>query len=145
MRPWLPTTLLCLSTALALGACDDESDDNSDPTTTAADGGDAPADGGDGAPASGVCAADQAAMMSGTVECVFEPADVDCAAACANIAAVCADNACDENCTGLESDMTLCSAACEGTKGLACSNLTFGCYASNSACNDVGACVDANL
>ncbi|MBV1862167.1 MAG: hypothetical protein KUG77_27360, partial [Nannocystaceae bacterium] len=88
---------------------------------------------------------DQAILMCGQTECAFEPTEVDCAVACANIAAVCAANACDEQCTGVESDATLCGAACEGTKGLNCSNVVFGCYAANNSCEDVGSCAEANI
>ncbi|MEM6993261.1 MAG: hypothetical protein AAF721_22300 [Myxococcota bacterium] len=128
---------LLIPLALAV-ACNiqDKIDDATNPTGTSAD---------DGMAMGGVCSMEQAAMSCDQTECVFMPADVDCAAACGNIATVCAANDCDEQCTGMESDAAMCMAACEGTKGLACSNLTFGCYADNGTCDAVGMCVDANL
>ena len=111
-------------------------DDTTDPPDTTDD---------SGAAGEGRCAADMAILSCDAAECAFEVAEVDCAAACANIATLCANNSCDAQCTGLESDPALCSAACEGTKGLMCSNVVFGCYTSNSGCDDVGNCVEANL
>lgn len=92
----------------------------------------------------GRCAMDMAVLTCEQGDCAFEAAEVECAAACANIAAVCASDACGEECTGLESEATLCTAACEGSKNLLCSNVVFGCYATNSTCNDVGTCVETN-
>ena len=146
---------LLLVAALSLTGCDEDDptpDDAAGTTTTdpapATDTAPATDDGGgdsSGAAGQGRCAPDQAVMTCDMTDCAFDPTTVDCAAACANIATLCAGNDCDAQCTGLESDMTLCMAGCEGTKSLACSNVVFGCYAMDSTCDGVGGCVDANL
>lgn len=134
-----------LATSALLGACDgDDSEDDAttmEPSTATPT---APTGDDSGGAADGRCAPDNAALMCAETDCAFEVAEVDCAAACANIATLCANNECDAQCNGLESDPTLCGAACEGTKGLSCSNVVFGCYTSNMGCDDVGSCVDAN-
>ncbi len=145
--------LSCLLLSCALAACDSDDSDTGDDGMNGS-GGQADATGSDptgdtnddtaGTPAEGRCAPDMAILTCDAGECAFDPAEVDCAAACANIAALCANNDCDAQCSGLESDASLCSAACEGTKNLLCSNVVFGCYTSNSSCDDVGTCVDAN-
>ena len=143
--------LSALVLCMVASACDDDGEDSSDATTDAATTGNdttaattmATSDSGEAG--TGRCAMDQAVLMCGQTECAFEPTDVDCSAACANIAAVCAANACDEQCSGLESDAALCGVACEASKGLNCSNVVFGCYGSNDSCSDVGTCVQANL
>jgi hypothetical protein len=45
----------------------------------------------------------------------------------------------------LNQDVTLCAAACEGTKTQNCTNVTFGCYATNTDCTAIGTCVAANI
>lgn len=95
--------------------------------------------GGGGGSVPDVCQNDPGGTCSG--ECAFEPpSDVDCSAACANIAAIC-NSGCTDQCTGLNQDQGLCGTACEATKNLRCSNLVFGCYADNNTCNSVGSCV----
>ncbi len=145
--------LSCLLLSSALVACDSDDSDTGDETMDSSGGqmtsdptGD-PTDDPEttGSAAEGRCAPDMAIVTCDAGDCAFDPTEVDCAAACANIAALCANNECDAQCSGLESDATLCSAACEGTKNLMCSNVVFGCYTSNSGCDDVGNCVDANL
>ena len=130
-----------------LAACDSE-DDPSDEMMESSSGQAPTTDpsGSDptGADDQGRCAPDMAVLSCDAADCAFEVAEIDCATACANIAAVCDANACAEQCTGMESDPTLCGAACEGTKALMCSNVVFGCYATNNSCNDVGNCVEAN-
>jgi hypothetical protein len=91
----------------------------------------------------GHCGQDLAAAMCAG-DCAFELATIDCATACTNIATVCANNACDENCQGQQTDMTLCVAGCQGSAGFHCSNLVFGCYQQNDVCTDVGQCVQDN-
>ncbi|MCR9165766.1 MAG: hypothetical protein ACE37F_07790 [Nannocystaceae bacterium] len=137
--------LACLLLSSAPVACDsDESDTGED--TMNGSGGQMTTDptGDSGSPDEGRCAPDMAIVTCDAGDCAFDPAEVDCAAACANIAALCASNECDAQCSGLESDASTCAAACEGTKNLMCSNVVFGCYTSNSGCDDVGACVDVN-
>ena len=147
--------LSCLLLSSALVACDSDDSDTGDDgmngsggqmtTDPTGDTNDDPTDDAGGTPAEGRCSPDMAILTCDAGDCAFDPAEVDCAAACANIAALCANNDCDAQCSGLESDAALCSAACEGTKNLMCSNVVFGCYTSNSSCDDVGSCVDANM
>ncbi|MBW2459908.1 MAG: hypothetical protein JRI68_35790 [Deltaproteobacteria bacterium] len=92
----------------------------------------------------GHCASDVAATMC-SGDCAFDPTSIDCTTACANIASVCGAGGCTDQCTGMESDPTLCSAGCEGTKNMHCTNLVFGCYASSDDCNTVGNCVQDNM
>ena len=132
----LPGILIALCTAVAF-ACgiQDRIDDAQE--SAMEDAGDAGSD-------DDVCSMENAAKSCDEIDCIFAPTDVDCNLACMNIAAVCDANACDENCTGLESDAMLCMAACEGTKAMSCSNLTFGCYADNVTCDAVGECFNSN-
>jgi hypothetical protein len=85
------------------------------------------------------CQFDPAGACSG--DCAFEPpADVDCQSACQHIVDVC-DSGCAGDCEAINTDPTLCAAACEETKAQRCVNLIFGCYDENSTCDSVGNCV----
>lgn len=99
--------------------------------------------GGGGGGSVGHCAAAMAAEACDG-DCAFDPAAVDCTAACDHVATICAEGACDVQCQGMESDPMLCNAACMGTRGMHCTNLAFGCYATSADCAAVGACVEAN-
>lgn len=156
MRIALPALLLGLSIpfVLNLGACGGDDDDDDDGTTTASGtatatttgtgSGTATGTGGTGGGGSGLCDGTNATQPCAP-DCVFDPASIDCTTACANVASICANNDCDAQCTGMEQDPTLCAAGCEGTKTLNCTNLVFGCYATNTTCTDVGTCVDEHL
>jgi hypothetical protein len=127
-----------------VSGCDDAEDDDNG---TAGDGdGDGNGDGdGDGdGDAQGECGAAFAGMACDP-DCSFDPTGIDCNAACTNVATVCANNECDEQCTGVNQDVAQCTIACEATKGMYCSNVVFGCYAQNDECTAVGTCVNANL
>lgn len=88
---------------------------------------------------SDLCQTDPTGACSG--DCAFEPpSSIDCASACANVAAVC-ESGCAGQCEGITLDPTLCGAACEGTKAQRCTNLVFGCYDNNNTCESVGNCV----
>ena len=103
------------------------------------DGGDSDAGGDDGGGGVELCMDNPAEACAG--ECAFEPpADVNCSNACANIDTVCGSG-CAGQCEGVQPGAT-CIAACEGTKALRCTNLVFGCYATNDTCNSVGNCVN---
>lgn len=115
----------------------DSADSNDSNEQTASDGDSMSGD-------AGRCAQDQAILSCDQADCAFEPADIDCAMACANVATLCASNDCDAQCMGMSDDPTLCGAACEASKGLNCSNVVFGCYAMDATCDGVGGCVDAN-
>ena len=140
--------LSCLLLSCTLAACDtDDGDTGDEMTTMNASSGEAPTTADPettGDAGEGRCSMDMAILTCDAADCAFDPTEVDCAAACSNIASLCASNDCDAQCTGLESDPTLCTAACEGTKNLMCSNVVFGCYTSNSTCTEVGTCVDTN-
>ncbi|MBW2526593.1 MAG: hypothetical protein JRI23_20595 [Deltaproteobacteria bacterium] len=147
MRIALSALMIGLSIPLALsvGACGGDDDDDDDATTTAT-GTDTNTNTNTGSGGSissgGLCDGTNAAQPCGT-NCPFDPATLDCAAACTNVAAICSNNDCDAQCTGMEQDPTTCQAACNGTKTLNCTNLVFGCYATNTTCAGVGTCVDA--
>jgi len=128
------STRLILAAAVALFfmGCGDDSGGSSDGGASS---------GGNGGGASGVCSADNAAMACGD-DCSFDPATIDCNAACANIKTVCESGDCDAECQGMVTDTSTCAAACEGTKTLSCTNLVMGCYAMNTECNAVGTCVN---
>ncbi len=127
------TTLATLSVLAVAGACGGDDDDKS--------GGHGGSGGGS---ATGACAPANAATACGS-NCAFDPATIDCAAACTNVAAVCAKGDCGAQCTGLNQDVGLCTTACEATKTLSCTNVTFGCYASSSDCTAVGSCVNGKI
>lgn len=100
-------------------------------------------DGGGGNGAVGHCEPSVAATTCAG-DCAFDPASIDCTAACDNIAAICGTSACGVQCEGQVTDPTLCGAACQGSRTLHCSNLAFGCYATSTDCGAVEACVAAN-
>ncbi len=95
---------------------------------------------GGGSGGEGLCAEDTA-IDPCTGQCAYEPpTSINCTTACQNIATVCASG-CADGCSGLESDPTLCNAACTGTRNLQCTNLVFGCFSENDTCDGVGNCV----
>jgi hypothetical protein len=148
MRIALSALLVGLSIPLALsfGACGGDDDDDDDATTTTgtptATTTTGTTTGTGGSTGGGLCDPAVAATPCGAA-CAFDPATIDCTTACSNVASICSNNDCDAQCTGMEQDPTTCGAACEGTKTLSCTNLVFGCYATNTTCTDVGTCVDA--
>jgi len=145
----LAMLVVSMGLAAAVG-CDDSGDDDDDDdgaggsTSTSTSTSTTSSSGTSSSGGTGHCASDIAATMCNN-DCAFDPASIDCTTACANIAIVCGDNGCTDQCTGMESDPTLCNAACEGTKNMHCTNLAFGCYASSSDCETVGTCVQDNM
>lgn len=138
-------TLLLPVVACDLDIPDPDDSATTDATTMPMPGSDDGADADSGLAGQGRCAPDVAALSCDQTDCAFEITEIDCATACANVAALCADNDCDAQCSGLNQDVALCTAACEGTKNMSCSNVTFGCYTMDGTCDGVGTCVDANL
>ena len=129
---------MALAAAAAVG-CDDGGDDDDDSSSSSPSTSTSTSSGG-----TGHCAADVAATTCST-DCAFDPATIDCTTACANVATACGAGGCTDQCTGMESDPQLCSAACEGTKAMHCSNVVFGCYAQSDDCDTVGNCVNDNM
>ncbi len=129
--------LFCCLLMAASAGCDGD-DENPDSTG----GGAGSPSGGDAtSPGDGTCT-DSAGMSCGD-ECSFDPGEIDCTAACENIAEKCAAAECDSACTGLNQDVQACVAACDATKGLSCVNESFGCWATETTCDGVGACFQA--
>ncbi len=127
----------CLALVLAL-ACDEGNDDETTTTTSTSD------SGGDD-----VCSDPEVAIAPCDGSCAFEPATVDCAAACQNIADQCSDPACEasDQCANQNQDVATCTLACEAIKGQTCGNVVFGCWHSAGAtasCEYVGICYENN-
>ncbi|MEZ4427288.1 MAG: hypothetical protein R3A51_06260 [Nannocystaceae bacterium] len=133
-------------------ACDGDDGSTTDASTTDASTSDASTstdassssgDSGTTAGGAGFCDQSVAANMCGA-DCAFDPATVDCMAACEKIAEVCASGDCDvgDACTPANQDVATCQLGCNGSKSLSCPNVVFGCYASNATCEEVGLCVD---
>lgn len=128
--------LIVLVSGFGLVGCGSE-DESNDGNSSGSTGGSSQQSSTDGS-----CAADKAGQPC-EGDCSFTAAEVDCATACQNIADKCATAECDSECTGLNQDVATCTAACEGTKSMYCTNETFGCWATESTCEGVGTCFDA--
>ena len=157
MNKWLMLLSACALLGFATGCGgDDDDDDGATGTggTTGSGGstGDAGSTGSGGStgdagstgmPATGPCSEAEAGLPCGS-DCVFDPASIDCAAACANVVAICASDECAEYCQRVDTmaaDPSMCALGCEGTKTLNCTNIAFGCYATSSDCAAVGECI----
>ncbi|MDD9937724.1 MAG: hypothetical protein OXT09_29200, partial [Myxococcales bacterium] len=75
-------------------------------------------------------------------DCTFTPTDIDCLAACANMAVICDGDGgdCSAECDGQILDPDDCFDACMGARILFCGNEAFGCFEANESCAEVSTC-----
>jgi len=79
-------------------------------------------------------------MPCSATTCSFDPAEVDCATACARVIAVC-DGACGEAFCDSVITEELCLMTCDLEKTFSCANATFGCYTLNDSCDSIAMCL----
>ena len=79
-------------------------------------------------------------MPCSATTCSFDPAEVDCATACARVIAVC-DGACGEAFCDSVITEELCLMTCDLEKTFSCGNATFGCYTLNDSCDSIAMCL----